>query len=172
MPRKTKTYENATDAAVAYISIKRRTCNEVREKLRELGFNLQQTEETIEILKDSLLLDDNEYITDYISSCRATRPMSKRAIKAKLLRHKLPKELVEAEFESMDDEQEYESARVEAYNFLSNALAKPHDAKKLREKLYRRLAGKGYTYDVIKTAMQSAYDSLGEDEKDDGNYYE
>lgn len=158
-----KTFSCATDAAVAYIERRPRTCAEVRAKLTEYGFSDKEISEAISELKAALLLNDEEYAYDFVQSRLAARPASKRALRSKLKNHKLEDSVIETALSQISDASEYENAYSEAAAFFRINLRKKEDKQKLFLRLYRRLVSRGFDFDTAKRAMNNAYDEMAED---------
>lgn len=152
-----KHYESAVDAAVAYVSRRERTEGEVRAKLAEYGFSEKEINAALKELKNSLLLNDEEYAREFVKTKLVT-PHSLRVIRLKLLQHKISEELADKVLSDMDTD--FENAYRESFSFYHNALRGEYDIRKLREKLYRRLISHGYSYDTAKNAMDKAENEL------------
>ena len=156
-----KHYDNATDAAVAYVSHRDRTSGEVREKLASLGFSDDEIDEAVQALHDSLLLDDETYARDYVQTLLVT-PHSLTVIRQKLRSHKVPEDIIELVTGELDTD--YDNAYAESFSFLHNAMRGDYDINALRQKCYRRLISHGYPYDIARTAMEDAINKVRSEE--------
>ena len=154
-----KKYENATDAAVSYVSRRDRTEQEVRNKLAEYGFSSDDTDEAITALRDSLLLNDEEFARELVRTKLAV-PHSLRTLRMKLRERLVSEDIIDSVLGDLDTD--YENAYEESFSFLHNAMRSDADPQKLRQKLYRRLISHGYSYDTARSAIDAAEAALTE----------
>lgn len=148
-----KHYDDALAAAATYAARRDRTTGEVRDYLASLGFSEEETEEAICALREGLLLDDEAYARDFVQTCMVT-PHSKSSVRAKLKKHKVPDEIIEAALEGLDTDAD--NAYAESFSFLHNAMRGDYDLPALRQKLFRRLIAHGYPYDTARAAIERA----------------
>ena len=122
-----------------------KTEKQIRIKLYERGYVYEVVKETIDKLKSYGYLNDVEYVNKYVSAHAKTK--GKRLIKSEL---KL-KGVSESDIEAVDNliENELESAVYVAEKYLRN---KPNDIK-TKQKCFRYLVGKGFSYEDSKNAV-------------------
>ena len=161
-----RTYENATAKAVAYLERKMRTEGQVREKLHELGYSDDEITEAVQELKESLLLDDEEYAKLYVEGRQNTRPTSRRALTHKLKERKVPDAIIEEAVCAIDDEKEMENAYNEAVAYMRINIRKESDKRKLFGRITRRLLSHGYTYSTANEAVSAAFEDVSEEMAD------
>lgn len=161
-----KSSKTAIDTAVRFIAVRDRTENEVRDKLIEFSFDKEEIDEAIEELYNSLLLNDEEYAKEYVRSKLAVKPISRRVLIDKLKSHKLSEENIELAMEQYDSSSEYENAFQEAKSFCLAYVNCEDDAltkRKKKDKLIRRLIAHGYPYDIVRNAVEQAYNEFVSD---------
>ena len=164
-----KQYKTAIEAAVKYLERRDRTENEVRARLRELEFPEREIDEAIDELYSSLLINDEEYAHEFVKSKLAVRPVSRRALKAKLKSHKLSDEHIDAALSELDENSDYENAYSEAVSFVLAHMTDCTDReneKKQRDRLMRRLISHGYDFDTVRRAIRNALEEVKPDSDD------
>lgn len=146
----------AFDKALTHISATQKTEKQVRTFLEGKGYLPAVIEYVVEKLRSYNFLNDGQYAEAYVES------LSKRK-GSKLLRMELRgKGVSDAEIDSALDtlpaERETETARALLEKYMRGKVCD----KATLQKAYRYLLGKGYDYEVIKSAL-TAYGSCEED---------
>ena len=146
----------AFDKALTHISATQKTEKQVRTFLEGKGYLPAVIEYVVEKLRSYNFLNDGQYAEAYVES------LSKRK-GSKLLRMELRgKGVSDAEIDAALDtlpaERETETARALLEKYMRGKVCD----KATLQKAYRYLLGKGYDYEVIKSAL-TAYGSCEED---------
>ena len=146
----------AFDKALTHISATQKTEKQVRTFLEGKGYLPAVIEYEVEKLRSYNFLNDGQYAEAYVES------LSKRK-GSKLLRMELRgKGVSDAEIDAALDtlpaERETETARALLEKYMRGKVCD----KATLQKAYRYLLGKGYDYEVIKSAL-TAYGSCEED---------
>lgn len=146
----------AFDKALTHISATQKTEKQVRTFLEGKGYLPAVIEYVVEKLRSYNFLNDGQYAEAYVES------LSKRK-GSKLLRMELRgKGVSDAEIDAALDtlpaEREAETARALLEKYMRGKVCD----KATLQKAYRYLLGKGYDYEVIKSAL-TAYGSCEED---------
>lgn len=146
----------AFDKALTHISATQKTEKQVRTFFEGKGYLPAVIEYVVEKLRSYNFLNDGQYAEAYVES------LSKRK-GSKLLRMELRgKGVSDAEIDAALDtlpaERETETARALLEKYMRGKVCD----KATLQKAYRYLLGKGYDYEVIKSAL-TAYGSCEED---------
>lgn len=146
----------AFDKALTHISATQKTEKQVRTFLEGKGYLPAVIEYVVEKLRSYNFLNDGQYAEAYVES------LSKRK-GSKLLRMELRGKGVsdaeiDAALETLPAEREAETARTLLEKYMRGKVCD----KATLQKAYRYLLGKGYDYEVIKSAL-TAYGSCEED---------
>lgn len=146
----------AFDKALTHISATQKTEKQVRTFLEGKGYLPAVIEYVVEKLRSYNFLNDGQYAEAYVES------LSKRK-GSKLLRMELRGKGVsdaeiDAALETLPAERETETARALLEKYMRGKVCD----KATLQKAYRYLLGKGYDYEVIKSAL-TAYGSCEED---------
>jgi regulatory protein len=157
----------ARTSALRFIAVRARTEREIRDALREKEFSDEIAAETIASLKDSRLLDDAAFARSYIRNALVLKPTGRVLLKRKLLLLGVAPSLAD---EALDEilagvNLEDEAARA-ASAFVAKKRAFRKGDLKLRQQLTAYLIRRGYTWDIVREAVNHALKGIpggGED---------
>lgn len=149
--------ESAVARAVNFISKVQKTKKQVKDYLLKKGYDEDTSCYAIEKLEEYHFIDDELFAKNYINYKNKTSGSKK--IKMELKNRGVEEELIKASLEDYaNDRASIESV---ANKYLKN---KPLDAQ-TKQKAYRHLLSKGYSYDDISYALNKIFNSLeGDDE--------
>ena len=137
---KLKEFDEQKTKVFKYITYKKRTEQEVRNKFRG-QIEEQMLEEIIDYLKDAKYLDDYEFIEKQVREYMNLKTMSIIEMKYKLAAKGLDRKLIEKYIDNNYEElKEYEQRCIEK---IKNKKAGTIDEQELQQYLYR----KGYKCD-------------------------
>lgn len=141
------------ECALSLLEYRDRTEQELRQKLAEREYSEDEIEETVLFLKEYRYLDDESYAERFIRSQSGKK--SVRQIKAVLEQKGIDRETIAV---CLEEEPVDEESQVRAF------LEKKgyHAGEKLEVGAYRRLtsalARRGFSWDVIRRAMENPAD--------------
>lgn len=145
--------ENDRANAKAYLynmlSRKNRTVKEARDKLYEKGYHKDAVEYAIEAVSRYGYLDDLEYAKNFVES--AMRNKGSYRLRQELKLKGVSEENLTSALENLETETEYIRARELAKKHLGE---KDMEDEKVRQRLFRFLVSRGYSYDVVKNVMK------------------
>jgi regulatory protein len=146
----------AFDKALTHISATQKTEKQMREFLQGKGYLPEVIEYVVEKLRSYNFLNDGQYAEAYVES------LSKRK-GSKLLRMELRSKGVsdleiDAALDTLPIEREEETAKILLEKYMRGKVCD----KNTLQKAYRYLLGKGYDYEVIKSAL-TAFGECDED---------
>ena len=150
---KKKVGNTPMDAALKYLTAKARTVREMERHLDELNYGEFEVYQVVERLKELDYLNDEKYAEEFVRSRLATKPVSRKKLYQQMLAHELPKEIIESALAGVDDSSEQDGAREIAEKFNRQLADLPEEER--RERVLRRLAGRGYDFDTARTAWDS-----------------
>jgi len=143
---------SAMDAAVRILAPRQHTEAELRRKLGKRGFDPETVDAVLAECRDRNYVDDAAtarlYLAELIRKDYGVNRV-RQAMRQKGLADALIEEISE-EYAGSEDER---AAARKALAKKRPALERETDPRKRREKAYRFLAGKGFTGEVIRTAM-------------------
>ncbi len=145
----------AFDKALTHISLAQKTEKQVRDFLNGKGYLPAVVEYVIEKLRSYNFLDDGAYAESYVES--AAKRKGGRLIRMELKSKGVSEEEIDNALENLDEEQEIQTAVGILQKYMRGKTA---DAPTL-QKAFRYLMGKGFAYDVVKSAL-SIYGEIEE----------
>ena len=146
----------AFDKALTHISATQKTEKQMREFLQDKGYLPTVIDYVVEKLRSYNFLNDGQYAEAYVES------LSKRK-GSKLLRMELRGKgvsdaAIDAALDTLPAEREEETAKALLEKYMRGKLCD----KTTLQKACRYLLGKGYDYDIVKSAL-SAFGECDED---------
>ena len=134
------------DKLMKYVLFKKRTRQEVKEKCHLLNYEEDYTEEVLNYLEENDYINDEVYTKKYIASVKKLKTVSRNEIKQDLLRRGVSEAIIEKYFD--EDLQEFE---LQSAIKLIQKKARTMEVPKIK----RFLQNKGYSYDIIRKAIDN-----------------
>ncbi len=141
-------YNRAKNYILNRISYANKTSFEIGKILRDKGYEADVTEKVIEFLTDYKLVDDESFVRSFIADKSSINGWPKNKIRYKLKLKGIPDSLIDKNLTLIDDDREYEKAL-----YFAEKKARGDYSFKMKNKVYRHLAGKGFDFDVIGRVM-------------------
>jgi len=154
MPKK-KVGRGPMDAALSYLTLKARSVREMELHLDFMEYGEYEVYNTVERLKELGYLDDRKYAADFVASRLATKPVSKQKLREQLIGHFIESSLIEEALSELPEETESENAMQVAEKYARQFAALPD--KERKERVYRRLASRGYSYETVKNCLSALF---------------
>lgn len=148
----------ATEAALVYLGYRPRSEKEVRDRLRRGGYKQEAIDHAISRLHEWRYLDDADFARRWVENRATHRPRGRRLLQQEL-RHKGID--TETAREAIDDAALDETGAAEELARRRLPAYSGDEPAAIRRRLGAYLARRGYSYDVIRTALDRA---LGEAE--------
>jgi len=146
-----KSENEAKEAALRFLSFRRRTEKEIKNKLREKGFDDKVIRSTIEKLKSYDLVNDYEFATAWIKERLAYKPRGKRLLRQELWKKGIQKDVIDRAIEEL--------CRDESQSALEVLRKAQRRYRNLEPKVARRrmmglLTRRGFSYETVKEALK------------------
>jgi len=141
-------YLRAYDRALTFISYRKRSEKEVKDKLNSLEFEEDVVDKTIARLKKNSFIDDVDFTLSWIVDRNRLKPTSRKILFMELLAKGIQKSIIENELAGISDEEELENAKKVA---AKKRTSLKNDPEKIKKYLY----SKGYSWDVAKEVAQN-----------------
>jgi regulatory protein len=145
----------ALEAGLRLLSYRPRSERELRTRLARSGFRKAAIDATQSRLRELGYLNDADFARFYTETQQASRPRSKRIVRAELRSRGIEQDVAEAAIESIDDEAAaYRAAsrRLSAYRGL--------EYQPFRERLGSFLTRRGFSYDVARRTVDRCWAEL------------
>ncbi|MBI4054119.1 MAG: regulatory protein RecX [Candidatus Doudnabacteria bacterium] len=144
------TFQDVFNQAIKYLSFRTHSLGELQDKLLRKKFPRPLINQALRRLEELDYLNDERYARLYLESLKLYKILGYFGIKAKLLKKKIPSEIIERVLEEgLDAEEEAACAR----RFLDRKKISPRSY----EQLARGLAGRGFHTDVIRRALNEFF---------------
>lgn len=142
----------AMGQALQYLGFRARSEAEMRQYLQGKEYEEGVIEEVMERLRDYKYLDDDQFARGVVNAQSGYRRKGSRVVEQKLYQSGVDKEAAQSALEEIDESQELENARYWVQK-IAPALERD-EAQKRRQKMYRRLTSKGFSYEIIREACR------------------
>lgn len=150
------TSEVAFQKAIRLLDYRPRTGQEIREKLKQKGFEPGQIEQVVERLTSSHLIQDDKFAASWVESRNQFRPSSQRVMRYELRRKGIDEEIIESALQgSVEDLELAQRAAQKMVRRLTNL-----EWQEFRKKLSAFLARRGFSYETVAQVVKTAWDEL------------
>jgi Uncharacterized protein conserved in bacteria len=151
---KAEEQNKATNCAINQLSFRSRSINEIKNKLKEKGYDDELIENSIEFLSKYGYLNDYEFAKALVKDKQAFKKAGKKLLQQELYKKGIDKALAEQVIsESVDDQAEYERA-MEIAEKKFRTFGSNEDKNSKYRKLSSLLMRKGYSYDIISNVIK------------------
>lgn len=137
-------YNRCKNFALRQISYSQKTSFDIRTKLLKKKYSKEAIEKTLDFLEEYKLVDDEAYVKAYVNDKSKLSSWSKKKIFYKLKAKSIPDFLINKYLENIPEEEEYAKAYA-----LAERKVRGDFSFENKQKVYRYLAGRGFTYDII-----------------------
>jgi regulatory protein len=141
----------AKEVALRFLSFRRRTEKEIKDKLKKKGFDDKVIRSTIEKLKSYDLVNDYEFATAWIKERLAYKPRGKRLLRQELWKKGIKKAVIDRTVEELCREESKSALEVlrKAQRRYRNL-----EPKVARRRMMGLLTRRGFSYETIKEALK------------------
>lgn len=148
-----KAENEAKNAALRFLSFRRRTEKEIRDKLKGKGFDEKSIKSTIDKLKGYDLINDSEFATAWVKERLAYKPRGKKLLRQELWKKGIKKEIID----QVTDElcQHEDKSAIELLEKIKGRY-KNLEPQVARRRMYGLLLRRGFSYEAVNHALQSA----------------
>jgi regulatory protein len=146
-------FEKFYKAAIRYLSFRARSEKELSDYLTKKHCEPLTLKRIIDSLIRDHFLNDEEFARMWIRERTLIKPKAIRVIKMELKQKGISKEMIESLFENSDDSPIDLDLAVKLAEKKLRTIHDQSDKYKVKEKLGRYLAGKGFDWDTIKAAI-------------------
>ncbi len=145
-----KSENEAKEAALRFLSFRRRTEKEIRDKLRGKGFDQKVIKKTIEKLKGYDLLNDYEFATAWVKDRLRHKPRGKRLLRQELWKKGIAKDAIDQITEELCQNEGRSALQVLARARKRYESLEPQVA---RRRMLGLLVRRGFSYETAKDAL-------------------
>jgi len=153
------TVERARALALEFLARRPRSEAEVRQRLREKGFEPAAIDEVLARLCELNLVDDAAFARFWVENRASFRPRGARGLRYELRQKGVPAEVIDQVLDTMpwdEDALAYQVARPQAERLLAAPIAPREFQRKLGDLLRRR----GFEYETIQEVVDRLWREL------------
>ncbi len=145
-----KNENEAKEIALKFLSFRRRTEKEVKDKLKSKGFDDKTIRNTIEKLKEYDLINDFEFATAWVKERLAHKPRGRKLLRQELWRKGIKKQIIDQVVERLCQNEDKTAMDLlkrigRRYQSLEPKVAK--------RRMYGLLLRRGFSYETAKNAL-------------------
>lgn len=144
----------AKTAAIHFLSYRARTEHEIRDKLRQKGFELTIIDTVIQRLHELSYIDDDSFVMNYVRDRLNRKGHGPIRLKADLRKLGINQEQVDKALAEVADYARIVDKAHEQARKRIKRLQKEKDPFKKRRKLYDFLLRRGHTVDTVKEVLE------------------
>lgn len=144
-------YIRGKEQALRFLRFRGRTEKEIREKLKQKGFQENIIDEIVEFLKEYDFVNDTKLASQIVQFKQ--QEYGKNRIRQELYKKGISDELIQKEISQIDEKTEYEKALKLAQK--KRKEIKDADKKKIYGKIGRYLIQKGYEYETVMKVLNN-----------------
>lgn len=145
-------YNRCKNYALKQISYKMQTSFDLRKKLSSKEFSSDNIEKTIDFLNKFKLINDDYFVKSFINDKSKISLWSKNKIFYSLKSKFIPESLINKHISCLTDEEELIKALK-----LANKKVKDDFSQENKQKIYRYLAGRAFSYDIISRCLEEIF---------------
>jgi regulatory protein len=151
----------AKDVALKFLSFRRRTEKQVKEKLQKKGFDEKTIKATIDKLKEFDLINDLEFAFSWVKDRLTFKPRGKRLLKQELWKKGIKKDIIEQVTKELcRDEEKSAFELVEKIKKRYKNL----EPKVAKRRMFNLLLRRGFSYETTKNALSQTNRSFAKEE--------
>ncbi len=143
---------DAYDAALYRLERSAKTEHDMRLSLQRAGYVPEAIERTVSRLIHAGLLNDEEYAQRFVET-QSYRAIGRHQLKLQLRKKGIDPETAERALSQIDDEHQLAAARDWMRKLAPRYAAQESDPRMARRKLSQALARRGFSWDVISSAI-------------------
>jgi regulatory protein len=147
-----KAENEAKNAALRFLSFRRRTEKEIKDKLRRKGFDDKNIRRTIDKLKEYDLINDSEFATAWVKERLAYKPRGKKLLAQELWKKGIKREIIDQVTEELC--QHEDKSAIELLERIKGRYQNL-EPKVARRRMYGLLLRRGFSYESVNQALQN-----------------
>lgn len=148
------------DACFRYLSRRDHSSFELRQKVEKKGYSKNDIEQVVQNLADKGYLDDESFTAKFIEEKTELNQWGPKKIKSHLYKKGIDRKIIEKVLPKKTDDLQQQQICVDLVMKRKRHFLREEDAYKQKQKIYRYLAGRGFSGSVIKKSLPRITDKL------------
>lgn len=153
-------YQSVKERCYKLLSGRDHGSEELRRKLVQKGFSPAITDDVVSEFRQKDLLDDGIYAKKFAHDKHQLKQWGPRKIKSALFKKGVPKQVIQEVIQELRQEISPVDTCIELALKRRRHFLRESDLFKRKQKIFRYLAGKGYSSDRIKKALPKIEEQL------------
>jgi len=145
-----KSENEAKEVALRFLSFRRRTEKEVKDKLKRKDFDEKTIKTTIDKLKEYDLINDSEFATAWVKERLAYKPRGKKLLRQELWKKGIKKDIIDQVTEELC--QDEDKSALELLEKIKKRY-KNLEPKVARRRMLSLLLRRGFSYETAKNTL-------------------
>ncbi len=151
-----KSENEAKEVALRFLSFRRRTEKEIKDKLKKKDFDERAIKSTIDKLKEYDLINDSEFATAWVKERLAYKPRGKKLLRQELWKKGIRKDIIDQVTEELcQDEDKSASELLEKIKKRYKNL----EPKVARRRMLGVLLRRGFSYETVNHTIKDFLNS-------------
>lgn len=148
------------DACFRYLSGRDHSSFELKQKVGKKGYKESDIEHVIEELSDSGYLDDEKFAAKFVEEKTDLNQWGPKKIRSHLYKKGIDKKIIDGVLSQKTDDLQLQQICVDLVMKRKRHFLRENDDFKRKQKIYRYLAGRGFSASVIKKTLPRITEKL------------
>jgi regulatory protein len=144
-------YSKAKNDALKFVERSYKTEKEMSDKLMGKGYSEAVAAKVLDFLREYDFIDDKKFAGMFVND--RLKSKGKNRIKYDLLKKGVSEDVISEKLNSVDPEKERDTAYELGSKKYASLIKREADKRKISQKLYQYLTGRGYSWEVCKTVI-------------------
>lgn len=140
--------------ALYLLKLRDRSIGEIRDKMRKKEFAADEIEKIILFLTEKNFLDDERFAKNFVKNQLSIKPAGKYILSQKLKQKFINKDIIDKTLSEIRESEECDLALEAAEKKYKVLSIRHQEEARVKEKLMRYLASRGFGYAIIKKVTQ------------------
>jgi regulatory protein len=148
------------EACFRYLSRRDHSSSELKQKVAKKGYKESDIDQVMQSLLESGYLDDESFATKFVEEKTELNQWGPKKIKSHLYKKGIDRKIIESVLSKQTDDLQQQQICVDLVMKRKRHFLREEDAYKQKQKIYRYLAGRGFSGSVIKKSLPRITDKL------------
>lgn len=148
------------EACFRYLSRRDHSSSELKQKVSKKGYKESDIDQVIQNLSENGYLDDESFAAKFVEEKTELNQWGPKKIKSHLYKKGIDRKIIENVLSQQTDNLQQQQICVDLVLKRKRHFLREEDAYKRKQKIYRYLAGRGFSGSVIKKSLPRITDKL------------
>lgn len=148
------------EACFRYLSGRDHSSSELKQKVSKKGYKESDIDQVIQSLSENGYLDDESFAAKFVEEKTELNQWGPKKIKSHLYKKGIDRKIIENVLSQQTDDLQQQQICVDLVVKRKRHFLREEDTYKRKQKIYRYLAGRGFSGSVIKKSLPRITDKL------------